>query len=172
MATKKEYEDAIKKIREAFYSSICDEWALEQIAVNLDFLSSLINEHFEEKQETNYEHYEDEIIELYIEDLAISNGKMRRCCAIPCSECGFVNENGDCSGHRRIKEWLKQSYKKPKYKLTQFEYDLLSVHKDYKTYNNIANQIHLFKMREKGYFKDVDTNISIREILGNCEVIK
>ena len=61
---------------------------------------------------------------------------------------------------------------KPKYKLTQFEYDLLSVHKDYKTYNNIANQIHLFKMREKGYFKDVDTNISIREILGNCEVIK
>jgi hypothetical protein len=79
MVTKKDYEDAIKKIREAFYSSICDEWALEQIAVNLDFLSSLINEHFEEKQETNYEHYEDEIIELYIENLAISNGKLTQC---------------------------------------------------------------------------------------------
>ena len=58
-----------------------------------------------------------------------------------------------------------------KYKLTQFEYDLLSVHKDYKTYNNIANQIHLFKMREKGYFRDVDTKIPIREILDNCEVV-
>ena len=43
---------------------------------------------------------------------------------------------------------------------------------DYKTYNNIANQTHLFKMREKGYFKDVDTNVPIREILDNCEVIK
>ena len=45
------------------------------------------------------------------------------------------------------------------------------MHKDYKTYNNIANQTHLFKMREKGYFKDVDTNIPIREILDNCEVV-
>ena len=61
---------------------------------------------------------------------------------------------------------------KRKYKLTQFEYDLLSVHKDYKTYNNIANQIHLFKMREKGYFRDVDTKIPICEILDNCEVIE
>lgn len=63
-------------------------------------------------------------------------------------------------------------YTKPKYKLTQFEYDLLSVHKDYKTYNQITNQTHLFKMHEKGYFKYIDTNIPIREILDNCEVIK
>lgn len=62
-------------------------------------------------------------------------------------------------------------YTKPKYKLTQFEYDLLSTHKDYKTYNNIANQIHLFKMRDKGYFKGIGTNIPIREILDNCEVV-
>lgn len=168
MATKKEYEDAIKKIREAFYSSICDEWALEQIAVNLDFLSSLINEHFEEKQETNYEHYEDEIIELYIEDLAISNGKMRRCCAIPCSECGFVNENGDCSGHRRIKEWLKQSYKKPTYKLTKFEKELLECYSDvysFKVFNTLNG------MKEKGYFKGIDDNELIGEILAKCEVV-
>lgn len=66
----------------------------------------------------------------------------------------------------------KEEYEKSKYKLTQFEYDLLSVHKDYKTYNNISNQIHLFKMREKGYFKNIDTNIPIREILDNCEVVK
>lgn len=38
--------------------------------------------------------------------------------------------------------------KKPKYKITQ-----------------------LFKMREKGYFRDVDTKIPICEILDNCEVI-
>lgn len=170
MATKKEYEDAIKKIREAFYSSICDEWALEQIAVNLDFLSSLINEHFEEKQETNYEHYEDEIIELYIEDLAISNGKMRRCCAIPCSECGFVNENGDCSGHRRIKEWLKQSYKKPLYKLTKFEYDLLNAYKDSGMLKSVSSYSAMHELHEKGYFKDIDFSIPIHKILENYEI--
>lgn len=60
---------------------------------------------------------------------------------------------------------------KEKYKLTKFEYDLLSVHKDFKTLNQIANQIHLFKLREKGYFKYIDTNIPIREILDNCEVV-
>lgn len=60
---------------------------------------------------------------------------------------------------------------KEKYKLTQFEYDLLSVHKDFKTYNKIANQIHLFKMHEKGYFKGIDTKVPIREILDNCEVV-
>lgn len=65
----------------------------------------------------------------------------------------------------------EQMFKKPTYKLTQFEYDLLSVHKDYKTYNQIANQTHLFKMHEKGYFKYIDTNIPIREILDNCEVV-
>lgn len=169
MATREEYEDAIKKIKEAFYSAICEEWELEQIAVNLDFLLSLINEHFKEHPETNYEHFKDEIIENSGYCFALADGKPCQCSDVSCSECGFSTGYG-CS--EKIKEWLNKPYEKPKYKLTQFEYDLLSVHKDYKTYNNIANQIHLFKMREKGYFKDVDTNISIREILGNCEVIK
>lgn len=169
MATREEYEDAIKKIKEAFYSAICEEWELEQIAVNLDFLLSLINEHFKEHPETNYEHYKDEIIEDSGLTLALVGGNPCKCSSVHCSDCEFSTGYG-CS--EKIKEWLNKPYEKPKYKLTQFEYDLLSVHKDYKTYNNIANQKHLFKMREKGYFKDVDTNISICEILGNCEVIK
>ena len=121
------------------------------------------------KQETNYEHFKDEIIQNSGYCFALVDGKPCRCSDVSCRECGFSTGYG-CS--EKTKEWLNKPYEKPKYKLTQFEYDLLSVHKDYKTYNNIANQIHLFKMREKGYFKDVDTNISIREILGNCEVIK
>lgn len=123
----------------------------------------------EEKTETNYEHFKNKIIENSGFCFALADGKPCQCSDVSCSECGFSTGYG-CS--EKIKEWLNKPYEKPKYKLTQFEYDLLSVHKDYKTYNNIANQIHLFKMREKGYFKDVDTNISIREILGNCEVIK
>lgn len=122
------------------------------------------------KQETNFEHYKDEIIEGWMLDLALVDGKLKRCSRVDCNECEF-NPGANKGCKQRLIEWLEKPYEKPKYKLTQFEYDLLSVHKDYKTYNNIANQIHLFKMREKGYFKDVDTNIPIREILDNCEVV-
>lgn len=123
----------------------------------------------EQKQETNYEHFKDEIVQKVKYNLAVVNGEPKPCEDTNCDECDF--NNCDCCGEKRF-EWLASPYKKPTFKLSKFEYDLLSVHKDYKTYNNIANQIHLFKMREKGYFKDVDTNIPIREILDNCEVIK
>jgi hypothetical protein len=119
------------------------------------------------KEETNFEHFFEYLSTKRMSDFALINGRITQCVDARCSKCKF---NDDCIEGKFT--WLKQAYEKPKYKLTQFEYDLLSVHKDYKTYNNIANQIHLFKMREKGYFKDVDTNVPIREILDNCEVIK
>lgn len=122
------------------------------------------------KQETNFEHYKDEILEDYAQNLAVVKGRPALCYKTNCNDCDFkINQIG-C--REKAKDWINKPYEKPKYKLTQFEYDLLSVCKDYKTYNNIANQIHLFKMREKGYFKNIDTNIPIREILDNCEVSK
>jgi hypothetical protein len=125
---------------------------------------------FEEKQETNLDYYKDEILEKGMWNLAVVDGRPKRCNDTMCRNCDFTaNVLHGC--RKRLIEWLKQIYIKPKYKLTQFEYDLLSVHKDYKTYNQIANQIHLFKMHEKGYFKYIDTNIPIREILDNCEVV-
>ena len=118
---------------------------------------------------TNFEYYKDEILDNCLESLAVVKGRPKLCYKTSCNDCDFKLVQKGC--HKKVMDWLKQTYQKPTYKLTQFEYDLLSVHKDYKTYNNIANQIHLFKMREKGYFKDVDTNIPIREILDNCEVV-
>ena len=124
----------------------------------------------EQREETNLDHYKDEILEHCTKNLAVVKGKPKLCYKINCNDCDFKIVQIGC--HKKVEDWLKQPYEKPKYKITQFEYDLLSVHKDYKTYNNIANQLHLFKMREKGYFKDVDTNVPINEILRNCEVIK
>ncbi len=124
----------------------------------------------EEKQETNFEHYKDEILEECMVNLAVVKGRPTLCYKTNCNDCDFkINQIG-C--RKKVEDWLNKPYEKPKYKLTQFEYDLLSVHKDFKTYNQIANQIHLFKMHEKGYFKDIDIKIPIREILDNCEVSK
>lgn len=125
---------------------------------------------FEEKQETNLDYYKDEILDNCMWNLALVGGKPKRCNQTRCNDCEF-NKDIPRKCHKRTIEWLKQPHIKPTYKLTQFEYDLLSVHKDYKTYNQIANQTHLFKMHEKGYFKSIDTNIPIREILDNCEVV-
>lgn len=145
------------------YGDTSKEW--------LEVLQELVDktDSFEEKKETNYEHFEDEIIENSGFCFALVDGKPCKCSDVSCSNCGFSTGHGCIE---KIKEWLNKPHEKPKYKITQFEYDLLSVHKDYKTYNNIANQIHLFKMREKGYFRDVDTKIPICEILDNCEVIE
>jgi hypothetical protein len=169
MTTKEEYEKAIKKIREAFYSSICDEWALEQIAVNLDFLSSLINEHFEEHPETNYEHYKDEIIEDSGFTLALVGGKLCKCSSVNCSNCGFSTGHG-CS--EKIKEWLASTYEKTTYKLTQCECNLLNAYKNSGMRQCISNYGTLLELYKKGYFKDIGTNIPICEILDNCEVVK
>lgn len=171
MTTKEEYEKALKEMNDAFYGITFLNSQTRRFDDNLNLLRELVNEHFEEKQETNLDYYKDEILENCMWNLALVDGKPKRCNQTRCNDCEF-NKDIPRECHKRTIEWLNKPYEKPKYKLTQFEYDLLSVHKDYKTYNNIANQTHLFKMREKGYFKDVDTNIPIREILDNCEVIK
>lgn len=45
------------------------------------------------------------------------------------------------------------------------------IDEEHKEKTAIKRQTHLFKMREKGYFKNIDTKIPIREILDNCEVV-
>ena len=165
MKTKEEYLLALDRIDNAYNNFDRSISAVERFTKDFSLLLGLVNEHFEEKQETNLEYYFDDLLKVG-NRFTFMNGKIENCNSVMCSKCAF---NGDC-GAKRFK-WLVSPCRK-KYKLTQFEYDLLSVHKDYKTYNQIANQIHLFKMHEKGYFKDIDTNIPIREILDNCEVIK
>lgn len=123
------------------------------------------------KQETNLEHYKDGIIELCIDELAISKGKVVECCAIPCSECDFEDKNGNCIGNHEIMKWLKQPYKKLPYKLIQWEYDLLNAYKNSGMRQCISNYGTLLEMYGKGHFKGIDTSTPIREILDNCKVV-
>lgn len=169
MATREEYEDAIKKIREAFYSAICEEWELEQIAVNLDFLLSLINEHFKEHPETNYEHYKDEIIEDSGLTLALVGGKPCKCSSVHCSDCEFSTGHG-CS--EKMKEWLASTYEKTTYKLTRFELDLIQTYRDCHESCKLSEFKQLIELKSKGYFKDINDNTNIQDVLKNCEVIK
>lgn len=123
----------------------------------------------EKQQETNYEHFKDEIIQNVKYALAVVNGEPKQCADTNCDECEF-NESGKCV--ERVIEWLNKQHKKPTYKLSQFEYDLLNTYKDSGMRKFVSYYRALLELHEKGYFKDIDMSIPIYEILENCEVIE
>lgn len=123
---------------------------------------------FEEKQETNLDYYKDEILEKCMWNLALVDGKPKRCNQTRCNDCEF-NKDIPRKCHKRTIEWLKQTHIKPKYKVTQFEYDLLQHFSvDFK-----FKEMGLLKeMKEKGHFKNINGGELIKDILESCEVIK
>lgn len=69
-------------------------------------------------------------------------------------------------------EWMLKPFKR-KYQLTQFEYDLLQSYVEGNLRKCMFKDISaLMRMKEKGHFKDIDLDLTIYEILDNCEVIK
>lgn len=168
MATKENYQDAIMRMYDFCIASNHPAHIKEQFTQDLDFLAKLAEEHFEEKQETNYEHFKDEIIENTGFQFALVDGKPSKCSGVRCLDCGFSTGYG-CS--EKIKEWLKSPYKKPTYKLNQFEYDLIQTYRDCNNYCKISDRRILQELKDKGYFMDVDYDTKIQDILANCEVI-
>lgn len=170
MTTKQEYQESLNRMEEAYYSSDNSMDAMIRFKEDINLITELVNEHFKEKQETNYEHYKDEIIEGWMLDLALVDGKLKRCSLVDCNECEF-NPGANKGCKQRLIEWLKKPYQKPTYKLTKFEYDLLNAHKDSGMQKCLSNYRPLLELNEKGYFKDIDTSVPIHEILDNCEVM-
>lgn len=169
MTTKQEYIDILGQMEELYYNSDNCTLAMNLFKEDIKLLTGLVNEHFEENAETNYEHFKDEIIENTGFQFALVDGKPSKCSDVRCLDCGFSTGYG-CS--EKIKEWLKSPYEKQKYKLSRFEYDLLNAYKVSGILNSIRNYSALFELYEKGYFKDVDLKATIVEILDNCEVIQ
>lgn len=99
------------------------------------------------------------------------NKEIRVCRTTSCSDCEFSKENGECIGKSKIKAWLKQPYKKPAYKLTQCEYDMLDTifGKDAR-----FSTVYLIgELKKKGYFENIKCGdkVRVKDILANCEVV-
>lgn len=115
---------------------------------------------------TNLEYYKDEILENCIENLAVVKGRPKLCYKTNCNDCDFKINQKEC--HKMAKDWLKHPHGKPVYKLTKFEKELLECYSDvysFKVFNSLNG------MKEKGYFKGIDDNELIGEILAKCEVV-
>ena len=120
----------------------------------------------EEKQETNLDHYKDEILDNCLDSLAVVKGRPKLCYKTNCNDCDFKINQKEC--HKMAKDWLKNPHEKPVYKLTKFEKELLECYSDvysFKVFNSLNG------MKEKGYFKGIDDNELIGEILAKCEVV-
>lgn len=121
------------------------------------------------KQETNLEHYKDEIKYVGYE-FSLVSGKPTACKLTSCDKCYFDDKHFTCA--RKRMEWMLEPYKKSVYKLTKFEYDLLNAYKNSGMKQCISNYSTLLELYEKGHIKDIDISTPIHEILDNCEVIK
>ena len=79
----------------------------------------------------------------------------------------------DCTEcQKQFFEWLNEEYKEP-IKLTQFEYDLLTIRNSSVFFNSPLKSSRYFEeLKEKGYFKNVDLNMTAKEVLENCEVVE
>lgn len=164
MATKEEYIDVLGQMEELYYNNDNCTLAMNLFKEDINLLTRLVNEHFEEKAETNAEHYLNDLLKIG-RHFCFMHEKVKNCCDVGCAVCTFGK--GDCDKERF--KWLASPCKKPVYKLTKFEKELLQCYSDiysFKVFNSLNG------MKEKGYFKGIDDNEIIGDILANCEVIK
>lgn len=161
-------EKQFVKAKRAIDCVAIKESELKAIIQQCKELGWLEDEKQEIKQETNLEHYYEYLSEVGLGGFALVNGRCTKCSGTRCSECDF--SGSDCCNKRL--RWLASPYKKPAYKLTKFENDLLQsyVEGHLRKYK-FKDIIVLNGMKEKRHFKGVDENATIGDILGNCEVI-
>lgn len=137
---------------------------LKAINMRCEELDWFEEEKQEIKQETNLEFYYDDLIKEDCSDFGVVNGKIESCAYIQCKKCEF--EGGNC--HRNRITWLASPYEKTTYNLTKFEKELLQCYPDtnsFKLFNSLNG------MKEKGYFKGIDENEAIGDILAKSEVV-
>lgn len=142
---------------------------LQAIIKQAKELGWLEEEKQEIKKETNYEHYKDKIIKDGIWNLALVNGKPKRCRNVYCNDCDFKTSR-ECK--KKLEEWLKHPYKKPTYKLTQCEYDMLDT--IFEKEARFSTVYLIGELKKKGYFENIkcDSKVLVKDILANCEVIE
>lgn len=118
---------------------------------------------------TNLEFYKDYIYEiqkdLFDKGLCISDSIGVAICNV------YEKQIGLSAFMPMVLDWLLEEHKEP-IKLTKFEYDLLKCYQETKDDGELVDHYILKEMQYKGHFQNVDYNLTIEEILDNCEVVE
>lgn len=166
-------DEAIARTKEASESQRLGELGREtalQLAAWLEELKQYKEQYKEQNQETNLDHFQQEILEKGLWNLAVVKGRPERCDHTKCIDCELSKDRSrGC--HEKVMNWLKQPRKAPAIKLTKFEIDLLqSCSQGYSPEYQFKNINSLTEMRKKGYFKGVDRDATLEDILANSEI--
>lgn len=163
-------DEAIARTKEASESQRLGELGRETALQLAAWLEELKQYKEENQPETNLDHFQQEILEKGLWNLAVVKGRPERCDRVKCIDCELSKDRSrGC--HAKVMDWLKQPRKAPANKLTRFEYDLLQ------SYSQSHLRRYQFKsietlngMKEKGHFKGANEYATIENILANCEI--
>lgn len=163
-------DEAIARTKEASESQRLGELGRETALQLAAWLEELKQYKEENQPETNLDHYKDEVLEKGLWNLAVVKGRPERCDRTKCADCELSKDRSrGC--HAKVMDWLKQPRKAPAIKLTKFEIDLLqSCSQGYSPEYQFKNINSLTEMRKKGYFKGVDRDATLEDILANSEI--
>lgn len=159
-------DEAIAKAKKALERPNLSERGRENFSQFAAWLEELKQYREEKIHETNLDHFKQEILEKGLWNLAVVKGEPKRCDRTKCIDCELSKDRSrGC--HEKVMDWLKKPYRKPAYKLTKFEFDLLQIYSSIYRFK-VCNS--LMVMKEKGYFKGIDKDATIEDILADCEV--
>lgn len=164
-------DEAIARTKEASESQRLGELGRETALQLAAWLEELKQYKEENQPETNLDHYKDEVLENCMWNLAVVKGKPKRCNQTRCSDCELSKDRSrGC--HEKVMEWLEQPYKNSAIKLTKFENDLLQSYLKSSLLSGyeFKSIVILKRMKEKGYFKGVDEDATIEDIVANSEI--
>lgn len=162
-------DELITRAKEASKNQCMSDLCRENFKQLAEWLEEL-KQYKEQNQETNLDHFRHEILENCLWNLAVVGGRPKRCDRINCIDCEF-NKDRSKRCHEKAIKWLEQPYKAPAIKLTKFEQDLLqSFLKGHPLRYQFKNINALTEMRKKGYFKGVDEDATLEDILANSEI--
>lgn len=161
-----------KKVYEDEYADAQGRKDYKQIAEWLEELKQYKEENQPGKSDsyqrlkTNLDHFQQEILEKGLWNLAVVKGRPERCDRTKCVDCELSKDRSrGC--HEKVMDWLKQQYIKPTYELSKFEFDLLQSCPSKYMFKYIPV---LGRMKEKGYFKGVDEDATSKDILADCDI--
>lgn len=163
-------DELIARAKEASENQCMSDLCRENFKQLAEWLEEL-KQYREQNQETNLDHFQQEILEKGLWNLAVVKGKPERCDRIKCIDCELSKDRSRGCHEKAIK-WLEQPYKNSAIKLTKFENDLLQSYLKSSLLSGyeFKSIVILKRMKGKGYFKGVDEDATIEDILADCEV--
>lgn len=163
-------DELIARAKEASENQCMSDLCRENFKQLAEWLEEL-KQYREQNQETNLDHFQQEILEKGLWNLAVVKGKPERCDHTKCIDCELSKDQSrGC--HEKVMDWLKQPRKDPAIKLTKFEIDLLQSYLKSSLLSGyeFKSIVILKRMKGKGYFKGVDEDATIEDIVANCEI--